>query len=167
MTYPPIEDARKIAEWMFPTFVEWNGCVLVSSYAPSSEDERPSPDGGLFERRIRQWRSRSAIEWNENHTHVFDLVEHDEDIWDKKRSRFRRRHPHFKLADEIGRLMARSWTAQLMLDFPQYDFIVHYSSCDNPVVRFHKIHPGESPYFDGPVDSREETVYDTRALRHR
>jgi hypothetical protein len=135
----PIADAAKVAALIWPDFVEKAGHVFA---VPAVSARFLRSLNGVDTDRLWPGMDRTAVEALENHIHILDLFEHG-DVWNEKRSTYRTSHPHFKLAERIGQTIARAWHAKLKIDFPGQKFRVYYTRNDNPIVRFHRVYPGE------------------------
>jgi hypothetical protein len=140
-----IQQARNIAEFLWPEFVEIDGAVFLARYA---EQGRQHIKNDVTEPQTVSW-----WESSENHTHILDFFEHNASLddgndtgifWDHE-------HPDFKVACEIGKIMVFTWAYKLMHDFPNYRFRVYYTQEDNPIVRFLRVR-SEADYFLDPDD---------------
>jgi hypothetical protein len=118
--------ARQVSLHLWPDFVEREGSVFLATVAPSS-----LPDG----------LDRTGGEAFANHVHVLDLFGPGCNL-------VREGHPDFRVACEIGKVMAQTWFAKLTRDFPQYRFRVYYTEKDNPIVRFHRVRETEAIWLD-------------------
>jgi hypothetical protein len=154
----PIGLAQEMAKLVWPRFVQHDGLILVDlsgRYRVSGKRIARRPDLGL---------DNTGLEAFQNHTHVLDLFKHDSKVWRSRPGRFDRRHPHFRLAERIGVVIAESWFAKLRRDFPEDRFRVYYTRLDDPIVRFHRVYPREPMWLDD--DQCESTpgarVWDTR-----
>ncbi len=147
-----VQSALPVAELLWPRFFEFSGCVFVEC-AVSSSIVRDWKRGR--KRDWTGWTNRTEVESLENHLHVLDALGSARDVWDQERRRYRRRHPDFKAAERLALVMTETWSAKLKQDFPSDRFRVYFTRLDNPVVRFHRVYPGEPVYLseqDFPVD---------------
>jgi hypothetical protein len=129
----PVQAARQVAEYLWPDFVERDGCVFLATKTPASLPDNPTSfPCGL---------DRTGVEALANHIHVLDLFGHECNLVQEG-------HPDFRAACEIGKVMAQTWFARLSRDFPHYRFRVYYTEKDNPIVRFHRVRENEAVWLD-------------------
>lgn len=154
-----------VAKLLWPTFFEFGGCVFADCAASSWivrswRRGRPGPTS---------WNpDRTGAEALENHVHVLDEFSHPEDVWDERRSTYKLTHPAFRAAECLARSMAESWFAKLQQDFPGQRFRVYFGRRDNPIVRFHRVYPGEpfwleAANFPDAIRKREIIILDNGA----
>ena len=139
----PIEFAPSVASVLWPRFVQEAGCIFVSldeAFLSTDESDKPGVP----------WRDldRTGIESVENKVDVLDLFKHARNVWDQRRKRYRRRHPHFRTAQTLAVVMAQTWFAKLRDEFPSDAFRVYYTGTGNVTVRFHRIYEGEPVWLD-------------------
>jgi hypothetical protein len=148
-----VPEASRAANLLWPEFIELGGCIFALPAVSRAvrSDWRKNPNGE------RPWQDmdRTGAEALENHVRVLDCFEHG-DVWNSARATYRTSHPHFKAAERFGKIMAESWFAKLSRDYPQDHFRVYYTRNDNPIVRFHRVYPGEPAWLDEA--GREEDV---------
>ena len=145
-----IKAASSIANIFWPEFVVVDDYVFFSWAAPESID-------------LNKWHDRTEVESTLNHTHVLDLFNHNASIdekpwWDQS-------HPDFKAGCRLGLAWAEAVAAKLARDFPERDFFVYYTEQNNPIVRFHQEHPGETPWIS-PESCSEEIAAGTVVIHH-
>jgi hypothetical protein len=155
----PIKHALTVAGAFWPTFCVQDGHIFV---------ELTLGNGiSISDRTVLGGDDRTGTESLVNHVHILALFEHG-DCWSESRSRYRRSHAHFKAAERLGRAIAEMWFEKLCRDFPDDDFRVYYTRDDDPIVRFHRIYPGETPWTEPDAQrlaSGAIIVHDSRARR--
>jgi hypothetical protein len=130
--------ANVLLQSFWPDFIQENGCVFAAIHGGTS------PVGS----------NESKTEWEcfINHTHVMDEFQNDATFQDREsvsenldaiEEIYDESHPDFLAACEVGRMIARMWAIRLKCAFPNEHFPVYYTQYDNPIVRFHKVRPGE------------------------
>jgi hypothetical protein len=130
-----IRTAQSLLTYFWPEFVELDGLVLLKSQVACAT--RSGPRG----------RSAAELESFCNHEHVLDHFRHAAWMTDAEGERaFDPAHPDMHAAEAVGRAVAGMWAAKLRADFPQYGFRVYCTMRDNPIVRFHRVRPGEPPW---------------------
>lgn len=129
------KEVAEIAELIWPTFFEHSGCVFASS-AASNRIRRSHRAGRRLELGDMD---KTGTEAFENHVHLLDVL---------PQSRTRSKAQRTRIADLLGRTMAEAWFAKLQRDFPAHRFRVYYSRRDEPIVRFHRVYPGEPAWLD-------------------
>ena len=126
-----IQNALSVASLLWPEFVLVDDHIFFSWAAPDSVNPE-------------QWHDSTEAESFINHTHVLDLFGHgasiDEDPWRNQN------HPDFLAACKFGRVWAEAISTKLAKDFPERQFFVYYTEQDDPIVRFHQEHVGETPW---------------------
>lgn len=130
-----IDQASQFATWFWPAFVVRDDLIFLEHIRYRADDCK------------RRLYDRTSIESSLNHVHILDIFEHEasvdtEPFWVTD-------HPHFQVACQLGRTLAKSWAHKLSLDFPDRKLRVYYTRDDNPIVRFHQVHDGEPPWLDG------------------
>jgi len=126
-----IQTALSVADALWPAFVLVDDHIFFAWTAPDSVN-------------MEQWRDSTEVESFLNHTHVLDLFGHDASIehdpWMNKD------HPDFLAACQFGLVWAETISTKLAKDFPERQFFVYYTAEDDPIVRFHQEHTGETPW---------------------
>ncbi len=153
----PIAAVAEFAKYFWPTFVECGGCIFVAL-----DGRRPHMTLGgrgrlatAVKARLRErGTDRTGLESSDHH-HILDFFGQFGSVFDARRTRVRMRHPHFRAAETIGRIMAQCWAAKLHQDFPRSRFRVYFTLRDNPIVRFHRVYAGEHFYLDEKTWSQE------------
>jgi len=130
--------ALRVADIFWPAFVEQDGCVFLAREIRGPVD-------------LAQHRTRTAAESFQNHVHVIDVfrhaipgAEHPEDgywVWEES-------HPDFERAWQLGRRLTEMWAAKLGAEFPDRAFRIYLTRRDTPIVRFHEVRAGETPWAD-------------------
>ena len=136
-----IQSALSVANILWPEFVVVDELIFFSWAAPDRVD-------------LEQWHDRTEIESSLNHAHVLDLFTHgaslDEDPW------WIQNHTDFLAACKFGLAWVEAVATKLARDFPEHRFFVYYSEQDNPIVRFHQEHAGETPWLS--LEDRQEEI---------
>jgi hypothetical protein len=120
----PIKYGADLAELFWPEFVSSRGCVFLKREKPARKWDASHP---------------VTMESDASHTQILDGFEHRAGL--KRAPFYNRRHPDFKQAYEIGRIVCQLWARKLQQDFPRDNFRVYLHGFD-PIVRFHKIRDG-------------------------
>jgi hypothetical protein len=157
----PIEFMSAAARLLWPRFVVQDGLIFVDlpgQRRPSKRRINRSPKTGL---------DNTGIEAFQNHTHILDLFKHDPRVWQARVGRFNRSHPQFRLAERLGVVVAEAWLAKLRRDFPGDHFRVYYTGDEDPIVRFHRLYPGESVWLDDSIPAKPRRlcrIWDTTRI---
>jgi hypothetical protein len=128
-----IRTARRVADILWPDFVERDGVILLATERPSGSP--PGPHATLTE-----------YERFHGHTHIQDVFRwdvpyrHDAEM---ELDRPETESPQHAAAWEFAKRMGRMWIAKLCADFPAYRFRVYVSRLDDPIVHFHRVRTGE------------------------
>jgi len=132
---------RDVASLLSPEFVERDGLVVRAAEAGCAEINRGAPIDA------------TGLEALCTHLHVFDHFVHDAEVIDElpddagpDDSVYDSAHPDFVAAISIGLAAAWGWSISLRRTFPDYRFRVYYTELDNPIVRCHRVRPGEQPW---------------------
>jgi hypothetical protein len=128
-----LSTARKVADVLWPEFVERDGVVLLAFVRP------PEPPPGSHA-------TLTDYERLHGHTHVQDVFRWDvprtyDPEWGTERPDAA--SPAFAEAWAVAQLMGRMWLAKLTADFPGYRFRVYVTKLDDPIVHFHRVREGE------------------------
>jgi hypothetical protein len=156
----PIAFVPTIAAIVWPKFVTREGCIFIDFVLPRKGRKIDKKCGS----------DRTGVEGFYNHVHILDLFKHDKDVWNEERKAYRTRHPHFKMAEQIGKIIVRAWFCKLRMDFPRDDFRVYYTRDDDPIVRLHRIYDKE-PLFMSEKDWSNQIskgtiiILDTRSTK--
>jgi hypothetical protein len=150
-----VSTAIALLDIFWPDFEEVDGSVYLTTNQKKTND-------GFFD--------RTDMETFYNHTHMIDLFKHNAGLRpiDEGDDRFYDEdHPDFLGLCELGKTLAQMWFQKLKLDFPQYDFRVYYTQDDDPIVRFHRVRPGEPNWIEEEqwfekIEAGKVVIYDTR-----
>jgi|GEM_PF-1795884 len=126
-----IQTALAVADVLWPEFVLVDDHIFFAWTAPDSVN-------------LNQWRDSTEVEALLNHTHLLDIFGHgasiEHDPW------MNQNHPDFLAACKFGLVWAETISNKLAKDFPGRPFFVYYTEQDDPIVRFHQEHTGETPW---------------------
>jgi hypothetical protein len=126
-----IQSAVAVLDVVWPEFRVLNGLVFLAS--AGVEDAQQS--AGL---------DRTGLEALHNHIHILDVLENGARL--DKEPFYASEHADFIAAWSFARRVAHCWAAKLREDFPSRRFVIYATRDDNPVVRFHQVHPDEPPW---------------------
>ena len=121
--------ARKLADMLWPSFLERDGVVLPAWVATAS------PPPGAAE-------TLNGYEHFQSHTHIRDLFRwdvpyHYYPLLDLERPDAE--SPQYSKAWELAQLIGRVWFAKFRDDFPDYRFRVYVIRLDDPMIRYHHV----------------------------
>lgn len=151
MKMASVQAAADFADLFWPEFVEINGCVFLKRERVSKKVDTSYP---------------VETESASSHTHIFDFVHHKAGL--RREPFYDAKHPDFKKAYQIGRIMCLLWALKLKRDFPSDHFRVYLHGFD-PIVRFHKIRKGVPNWIEAKdhqrsIESGKVMIVDTRAF---
>ena len=153
-----------VAELLSPDFVVREGVLCLAG------------DADCAQRSQSAYGTVTAVEASCTHVHVLDHFEHGAGLDTPAQGPdgldlfYDFGHPDFRAACEIGLAMVYAWAGTLTRSFAGSHFRIYYSERDNPVVRCHRVRPGEDPWLpDEEVanwgGSGRVVVLDTRDWR--
>ena len=128
-----ISTARRVAEVLWPEFVERHGVVLLATEKPASPPPGTRATLTDYERFHGHSHIQDLFRWDVPHRYDAEL-----DL-DRPDAESPQHAEAWALAQRIGRM----WLAKLRADFPDYRFRVYVSRLDEPIIHFHRVREGE------------------------
>ena len=146
-----VTTARRVADILWPAFVERNGMIFLPCTHPS------------------MWTAQAGLTLTEHerlqgHSHIQDLFR-----WDVPRfydaeleaDRPDPDTPEHALAWEVAQRIGEMWFAKLTRDFPTYRFRVYVSRLDDPIVHFHRVRDGDPVWIPDGEENENLIILDS------